>query len=171
MNIKYLWDKLDNIIFDTKEKLIYLYEMSLPQGKVMNRVRDLSIPIFEHTMKVILYGIEEERTLHHWCHELNSWFSQCVAANIKRRGKDTPPNEQELFKWLTDYYNSEEDVVGVRKCLEHEYTYQGHEIRTCTNYQIYSNIIKFYGEICRFLAKRQNTDDLIEKIIKKYRLG
>lgn len=171
MNFKEIKEQIEEILFQTKEKAIYLYEMSLPQAKVMTNVRNLSEPIFEHTMKIILYGIEEERTLHHWCHELNNWLLQCVKNNIKRKRKDTPPTEKELYKWLTDYYSGVEDVIGTRQTLEQEYIYQGHKKRTCTDDQIYNNIISFYKEICPLITQRQNTDDKVEEIIRKYRLA
>lgn len=171
MNFRKLKEQIEEILFQTKEKAIYLYEMSLPQAKVMTNVRNLSEPIFEHTMKIVLYGMEEERTLHHWCHELNNWLNQCVRNKIKRSGKDTIPTAKELYKWLTDYYSSSGDVGGTRKVLEDEYIYQGHEKRTCTDEQIYNNIVSFYKEICSIVALGQNTDDKVEEIIRKYRLA
>ena len=172
MNIKQILEKIDDILFNLKENAIYLYEMSQPQGKVRDNVRNLSSSIANHLVKVILYGKEENRTLHHWAHEINNWLTQCVATKIKRKGKDTYPTEQELYTWLTDYYSDSSDMEGLKRVWDHEYTYQGHKSReNISEEDIYNSFINILKEVCPLVISKQNTDDKVQEIIEKYVLG
>lgn len=172
MIIKELLEKLDEALFQLKENAIYLYEMSQPQGKVRNNIRNLSTSITNHLVKVILYGKEEKETLHHWSHEINNWLIQCMKTKIKRRTKDTYPTEQELYKWLTDYYSDTSDMTGIKKVWDHEYTYQGHESRqTITDEQLYTNYLGSLKELCHCVCINENTDDKVQEILEKYLLG
>lgn len=60
MKINELIEKLQDVLFDIKETTIQLYEMSQPQSKVRENVRNLSTQIIKHLIKIILYGGEEQ---------------------------------------------------------------------------------------------------------------
>lgn len=172
MNLKELLEQMDECLFQLKEQAIYLYEMSQPQGKVRDNIRNLSSEIADHLIKAILYGKEEHDTLHHWSHEINNWLKQCVKTKIKRHGKDTYPTKEELFKWLTDYYSSEDDMEGIRNVWEHEYTYQGHASREyLTNTEIYNSYISILKELCDAVENNSNTDDKVQEVLEKYILA
>ena len=169
MNLKELIEQMDECLFQLKEQAVYLYEMSQPQGKVRDNVRNLSSEIADHLIKAILYGREEHDTLHHWSHEINNWLKQCIKTKIKRKGKDTIPTKKELFTWLTDYY-TEDDMEGIRRVWEHEYTYQGHASREhITDKEVYNSYISILKELC---ADVENiTDDKVQEILEKYILA
>ena len=48
MKINELIEKLQDVLFDIKETTIQLYEMSQPQSKVRENVRNLSTQIIKH---------------------------------------------------------------------------------------------------------------------------
>lgn len=158
---------ISELIESLKYTLNSIYEMALPQGKVIDKVRDLSTPIFKHCMKIIMYGKEEKQTLHHWCHELNSWFDQCVECQIKRK-RNPYPTKEELIKWLTDYYSKVEDIKRIRNNIDKEYQYQGHKICTLTDKEIYDKVILFLNVICPIVAEQTNTDDVVQYYIDKF---
>lgn len=169
--IKQLLEKLDELLYDTKERTIYLYEMSTPLGKVKDKVHDLSEQIIKHSLKILLYGKEEHQTLHHWCHELGNRIGQCVI-KIKKHGKDRYPNANELVEWLTDYYSDETDIEFMRYNLEKDYIYQGHtERETITNKQLYDAYVSILKEVCPLIVQKQASDDKIQEIVEKYILG
>ena len=165
MIIKELLQKLNEVLTDTVDNAVHIYEMSQPQGKVRQMVRDLSEPIFEHIIKILLYG-KQENSLHHWCAELNTWFAKCMKKNIKRKGKDYPPTEMELYTWLTDYYSSVNDVQGVKRYIEALFYEKEHE--QITDEELYQNYINILKECCKLAANKQNSVTEIEKVINKY---
>ena len=172
MNIKELLEQFNNFLYETKEQAIYLYEMSTPLGKVKDKIHDLSSEIADHLIKIILYGKEESRTLHHLCHEINNWLNVCVKNKIKRQGKDSSPTEKELYTWLTDYYSDASDMTGIRRVWENEYTYQGHTSRDhISDEEVYNSFISILKELCYETARNTNTDDKVQEIVEKYILG
>lgn len=170
--IKRILEKIDEILYDIKENSIMLYEMSQPQAKVRENIRNLSKPIFKHLIKVILYGKEESNTLHHWANELNNWLDQCMDDKIKKNGKDRYPNYRELITWVTEYYKTPEDIERMRSNIERQYQRQGHSPReNITNKQLHENIINILKETCTLAVENTNTDDKIINIIEKYTLA
>lgn len=165
-------DKLIENIDNLLSKIDEVLNESSPQRDIQKDIFGLSKPIFIHCIKIVLYGLEEDATIHHWAHELNNWLSQCMDEKIKKIGKDRYPNADELFRWLTKRYPDADSIDGIRRTWENEYSYQGHKNRTnISNDQLYTNIISMLTEICPVLADKYNTDDKIEEIIKKYRLA
>ena len=158
---------IPQLLESLRHTLDTLYEMALPQAKVMDKVRDLSTPIFKHCIKIIMYGKEESQTLHHWCHELNSWLDQCVECQIKRK-KNPYPTSNELLTWLTDYYKNVDDIKRIRRNIEREYVYQGHKNCTLTDEELYNSVILFLQIICPIVTEQRNTDDVIEFYIRKF---
>ena len=161
-------------ILDFKQKVEIeqnhsLNEMSLPQSKVKNKIRDLSCVIFEHLIKILLYGKTDSNNYHHWVHEVNNWFNQCVKNKMKMQGKDRYPNENELFKWLIDYYSEIDDIDGTRYAIEHDFVFNGYVERiNVDNDLLYAHIIDFLQEIIPVVLNRENSDDKVEEILMKY---
>lgn len=147
---------------------VTLCEMADPASKVKTRIADLSKQIFKHIMKLIMYGKEEQNTIHHWCHELNNWLEQCVENKVKRIGKATYPTKEELYQWLHYHYKDGDDIRGSRTVLENEYTYQGHTKRDISDQELYEKIDSFLKEICPIIVTHTCTDDNVEEIIRKY---
>lgn len=172
MNIKQILQKLDEYLYETKEQAIHLYEMSQPQAKVRDKIRDLSKPIFKHLIKVVLYGKQERQSLHHWANELDNWLDQCMDDKIKKSGKDRYPNYDELLTWLTDYYNSSSDIERMRSNIEKEYFRQGHEKRTnISDEQVYNSCYNILKEACKYTIDNNCTDDIIINIFNEYILA
>lgn len=168
MTIQELLEIIDNIL----EKIGETINESSYQRDIQKEIFNLSKQIYIHCIKIVLYGIEEEQTIHHWAHELNEWLSQCMDEKIKKIGKDRYPNSEELFKWITKRFPDADSIDGIRRTWENKYNYQGHKARTeITNEQLFDNIIFIFKEVCPVLANKQNTDDRIEEIIRKYRLA
>lgn len=63
MKINELIENLKEILYQATEQTVYLYEMSQPQAKVRDNIRNLSKPIFKHLIKVVLYGKEEQKNI------------------------------------------------------------------------------------------------------------
>ena len=168
MKINQLIEKLQDVLFDIKETTIQLYEMSQPQSKVRENVRNLSTQIIKHLIKIILYGGEEQRTLHHWCAELNNWLEECTQNKIKKAGKDRYPTAQELKTWLTDYYSNSGDIERMRSGLEKQYIDQGHKKRNVSNDLIYEHIIYILDKLCPCVEKDENTVQKVQEIIEPY---
>ena len=167
MNIAELLQKLEDLIYSTKETTILIYEMSQPQSEVRTTVRRLSEPIIEHILKVILYG-KDTPTTHHWCAEICSWLDQCVKQKIKRSRKDSIPTEQELYKWLLDWYQTADDIDGLRWALERKYQQQGYTKRNIDNEYLYKSIVSIYKKLCPLVANKQHTIEKVEEIIEPY---
>ena len=170
MQLKEIIRILDNYILDLQEQWEQLYEMAQPRAKVREKVRDLSTIIIKHILKILLYGKEEQQTLHHWSHELGIWFDNCVI-KIKKVGKDRYPTVSELITWLTDYYSTESDIEYIRYSLEKDYVYQGHRTREdVSNKMLYEQYLKIIKEICPLAINKQTTDDKIQEVLTKYLL-
>lgn len=168
MDIQKILSVFDDILENVGEKI----NESSSQKDIQKEIFSLSKQIYIHGIKIVLYGIEEELTIHHWAHELNEFLGQCMDEKIKKIGKDRYPNEQELYKWITKRYPDSDSIDGIRRRLENEYIYQGHNKRNnISNDQLYTNLDAMIKEACPILANKQNTDDKIEEIVKKYRLG
>lgn len=168
MKIQELIEKLQDVLFDIKETTIQLYEMSQPQSEVRTTVRRLSEPIIEHILKIILYGNDTSTTVHHWCAEICSWLDQCVKQKIKRNKKDSTPTEQELYKWLLDWYQTSDDIDGLRWALERKYQQQGYIKRNIDNQYLYNAIKSIYQQLCPLVANKQHTIEKIQEIIELY---
>lgn len=48
MELRKLITEIKDILYSGNEYLVHLYEMAQPEGKVRDRIRDLSVPIFEY---------------------------------------------------------------------------------------------------------------------------
>jgi len=164
--------ELLEVIDDLLERIGEVLNESSHQKDIQKEIFGLSKQIYIHCIKIVLYGIEEEQTIHHWAHELNEWLGQCMDEKIKKIGKDRYPNAEELYKWITKRFPDADSIDGIRRTWENKYNYQGHEARTgITNDQLYEKIDALIKESCPILANKQNTDDKIEEVIRKYRLA
>lgn len=172
MNIQQLLEKLDTYLYQMKERIIYLYEMSQPQAQVRQRFRDLSEEIILHLIKIILYGNEESNTVGHWCSEIDAWLDKCMRNKIKKNGVDRYPNEQEILTWLTDYYKTASDIEGLRFAVEKEYSYQGHQKRQSISDEVlYKNILAILTELSPMVANKTHDKNSIKEISQRYVLG
>lgn len=169
MNIKELIEQFNNFLYETKEQAIYLYEMSTPLGKVKDNAHNLSRQIIKHILKCVMYGKEEQQTLHHWSHELTTWLRDCM---IQIKGSNRYPRANELYTWLTDYYSNAKDIKDMRDNLEQDYTYQGHKPRiNLSNEHIYAQITSILEKVCELTADKEITDDKVQDVLEKYILG
>ena len=166
MKINELIEKLQEVLFDVKETTIQIYEMSQPQAEVRATVRRLSEPIIEHIIKIILYGKETPTTIHHWCAEITSWLDQCVKQKIKRNKKDRVPTEQELYKWLLDWYQTEDDIDGLRWAIERKYPQWNKDY--IDNTYLYESIKSIYKQLCPIVSNRKHNVDKVQEIIEPY---
>lgn len=162
MNIGKLIEEIKDILYSGKDYLIHLYEMAQPEGKVRDSIRDLSAPIFEHLIKASLLGSDKGK-LHHWSAELTNWFDQCMKTKIKKR-KYRYPTEQELIKWLTDYFTDYTDIERIRTIIEKRYKKHS----DISNEALYENIIQALKEICSLLVNNEVTIEDMEQILDKY---
>ena len=162
MELRKLITEIKDILYSGNEYLVHLYEMAQPEGKVRDRIRDLSVPIFEHLIKASLLGSDKGK-LHHWSAELVNWFDQCMKTKIKKR-KYRYPTEQELIKWLTDYFTDYTDIERIRTIIEKRY--QRHS--NISNEVLYENTVNAIKEICSLLVNNEVTIEDMERILDKY---
>ena len=95
-----------------------------------------------------------------------SWFAQCMKKHIKRKRKDYPLTELELYTWLTDYYSNVNDVQGVKRYIEA--LFQEKEHQEITDEELYLKYTDILKECCKLAANKQNSVTEIEKVINKY---
>lgn len=141
------------------KEIVELNEMAMPEKEVRAKVKALSEPIVEHILKVLMYQQRHQELTNHWCSEINSWLNRCVSQKIK--GKKLP-NETQLFKWLTEYFQTPDDIEGLKWSIEQKYGKVDISLET-----LHKNIIKFFKIICPMVAKRQHSITLIKKLLMK----
>ena len=162
MELRKLITEIKDILYSGNEYLVHLYEMAQPEGKVRDRIRDLSVPIFEHLIKASLLGSDKGK-LHHWSAELVNWFDQCMKTKIKKR-RYRYPTEQELIKWLTDYFTDYTDIERIRAIIEKRYYIHSN----ISNEVLYENTVNAIKEICSILVSSEITIEDMEQILDKY---
>lgn len=141
------------------KEIVELNEMAMPEKEVRAKVKALSEPIVEHILKVLMYQEQHPELTNHWCSEINSWLNRCVSQRIK--GKKLP-NETQLFKWLTEYFQTPDDIEGLKWSIEQKY---GKVDTSLEN--LHKEIIKFFKAICPEVAGRQHSVTFIKKLLTK----
>lgn len=86
-----------------------------------------------------------------------------MKTKIKKR-KYRYPTEQELIKWLTDYFTDYTDIERIRTIIEKRY----HIHSNISNEVLYANTVNAIKEICSILVNSEITIEDMEQILDKY---
>lgn len=157
MNLKGLIKELKEVVETKVDNLIYFYEMSQPEGKIRENIRNFSTLIIKHLLKILMYG--NQTSIHHWCSEINSWLEQCTEIKIKK--KNRYPNGKEVNKWLLTYWTHPSDIEKIRINIEKKYGKT-----SSSNEALYEKVILSLNELCKNINNL--TINEIEQIVTKF---